>query len=498
MLIRVERDADMALARAVAEAGLPLQLLIAPGVAAPDAPLHFACMPETSQQKDANEMALALSDVLLAPRGLNGPIVKLAGRLRKRMIEPGQTIVAASPAPDINLGLDPAYGWARRLWQLTGRIETSVLECLAFRRQGSHPGTYTRSLDKLADCVRPKPAPRTDFAASFDWKEIAPDRSDVSHAAPIVASFNAADRSAIFGASWHRDAIWVLHASAAVAVALAVVGATPHAQDSAHHSHGISFLHIAEPIALFFVIVCVAALQWSRLRERWLECRFAAEHLRIARMCLPLMLLPEALRTTERPAESALEDDKVAHCAIEFVKRAVRDQGLPRHAADMSSRTVARWLMLIIDDQRQYHENNHRKLEKAEKRLVFLATFIFSLSLTAVLIRILYQIFGLQHAATVAENSLLFTAGGPALAAALHGASTRAGIVHRAALSEETAGLLGNMKIEITALHDDNSMSENERQQELRRLAVEAAAAMETENNSWHSLMRRQHDDIPT
>src|SRR5262249_11121436 len=91
---------------------------------------------------------------------------------------------------------------------------------------------------------------------------------------------------------------------------------------------------------------------------------------------------------------------------------------------------------------------------------------------------------------------LLFTAAGPAIAAALHGAGTRLGIVHRAALSKE-------MERELTPIKDSlesfltKPSDTPEAWRGARRLGDEAANAMGRETSSWHGLVRRYRDELP-
>ena len=108
---------------------------------------------------------------------------------------------------------------------------------------------------------------------------------------------------------------------------------------------------------------------------------------------------------------------------------------------------------------------------------------------------VFYVVFYFFHGE--ATWSLVFTAGGPAFAAALHGIGTRLGIVHRAALSKDAADLLAGIEAKLDAVEKE-PMSPTKYWQLVHGLAMEAAAAMSSENASWHTLVRRQRDDLPT
>jgi hypothetical protein len=95
----------------------------------------------------------------------------------------------------------------------------------------------------------------------------------------------------------------------------------------------------------------------------------------------------------------------------------------------------------------------------------------------------------LLHFCSHIGGLLLVTAAGPAFAAALHGAGTRLGIVHRAALSLDVerelkvvqkalAKLIATPPIELEAWR-------------------EAATSMGRESTAWHGLVRRYRDELP-
>jgi hypothetical protein len=125
--------------------------------------------------------------------------------------------------------------------------------------------------------------------------------------------------------------------------------------------------------------------------------------------------------------------------------------------------------------------------------LRYLTQAFFALALVAVVVH-LVEVFSGSHGES--RWLLLFTAVGPAVAAALHGAATRLGIVHRSALSKE-------MERELRAI--DTSLGEFLKAPkdtpaawgQVRSLAYEAANAMGRENTSWHGLVRRYRDELP-
>lgn len=66
LLVRFAASADLALAEALAQAGVAVEVLLPAGMTVPPTALPLARMPPGSSETDTNDLALALSDVLLA------------------------------------------------------------------------------------------------------------------------------------------------------------------------------------------------------------------------------------------------------------------------------------------------------------------------------------------------------------------------------------------------------------------------------------------------
>jgi hypothetical protein len=288
--------------------------------------------------------------------------------------------------------------------------------------------------------------------------------------------FEKFDRSAVHGAYLHRDSIWLTHLAAAFAVFAAVCGFL-HFWPF-RHGHGWA---VTELILLGIIVFLIQTVRWRSLQQRWITVRLAAEHLRIARLCLPLLLLPPALRGT---ADKRAEKDFAAE-GIAAVKRVVREQGVPEvDLTRMDPVAAALWVELIVADQAAYHRGNEAKLHHAEKGLYLLTNLAFGLAVAGVLFH-----FGMPQA----DWLLLPTAAGPAFAAALHGAGNRLGIVHRLELSRSVKTALDDILAGLRSL-DTGSPGALAR---VRGLALDAAEIMGAENTDWHHLVRRQEDHLP-
>ena len=164
----------------------------------------------------------------------------------------------------------------------------------------------------------------------------------------------------VYGSYVYRDLIWVTHFLAAFAVLAAVAGALVQGNSSWAQFWRL-FWGLSELVTLLCVLGLIFASRHFALRDRWTACRLGAEQLRIARMALPLLVLPRALSTipTSAAAATATEKWEFDARALEEVKRAVRDHGLPRRTDRLQPSEAAPWVHCIVADQIDYHHRNH-------------------------------------------------------------------------------------------------------------------------------------------
>jgi hypothetical protein len=402
--------------------------------------------------------------------------------LGKLKVEPGDPLPALPPLTDVTRGLDPERpGWFRgpRYYFWVGRLEQFALELFASR--WCNWKSAGGSAKRLAKCLDAERRPRAYFAPK-DWQKEAPDK-EAQDSSKIIVCFNALDRSAVYGSQKHRDFVWMEYLGAAVAVLLAVAG---------YVNKGPLAWGYGELAVLLLVGFLVLYSRITRLQDRWTACRLGAEQLRIALMSLPLLVLPEALATREvqTAGDRHKTETKVDLFALQLVKRAVRQHGLPRlNQEKFKAPQAIAWLRLIIGDQIEYHESNHSKLDRAESGLRTISQLIFLSAIVAVLGH-LYAEFIHAHA-EILNWLLLVTAAAPAFAAALHETGTHLGIVHRIALSEQTMSELKRIDDELS-----RSLQAEDPWTKIRQLAYKATEIMGAENTSWHGLVRRYRDEI--
>jgi hypothetical protein len=479
--------AGHAFAAVLAEVGVETEILLGPGVEAPSTKAYVLRAPPDISAKDQNEFALALSDVvLIASPSQQSVFMQTVRDLGKPMVVPGAPLPGIPTFTSVTRNLDPDLpGWRARRRSVFGRLEQLLIEALAYNWLGREKNGGAESRKRLRKCIgKWRPGP---YFAPDAWITLIPDRSAVDESSRMVARFNALDRSALHGSFIHRDLAWIAHFGAAFAVLFAVAG---HLFHDWGWGRGWSWaLGILELVTLLMVASLVFGARRTSLQERWTACRLGAEQLRIARMSLPLLVLPPALATADtRPAVRghSSKETELGFDALAEVKRVVRDHGLPRLAPGVAPVPAAEWLHLIVGDQVKYHHDNHHKLDHAEKRLLFITQCIFAAAIVAVIL----------HFITHAESLLLVTAAAPAFAAALHGTGTRLGIVHRAALSIDAERELKQIKDSLASLIN-GPPAVDEAWRQVRHLASEAAKAMGRESTSWHGLVRRYRDELP-
>jgi hypothetical protein len=488
LLARVARGAGLELALRLAAEGLPIEILLAPDVTWPvQAPvgLDFVRAPSGTTPAMLDEFALALSDVILTdPRSRSAPELVEKFNNRDRPVVPAGGALPRLPVagPDLAGWLDvERLRWRRGLRHWCGRTEQFFSELVALHWRGAR-----RSLARMHRCVArgwarhqiAYFAPEDRDRPEMNWRMAALDLAAIDDDVPIVARFNALDLSALHGSFLHRDTIWLAYLASAAAVFVAVFGSLHLWPFGAPGSVGWTALEAVILVGILLIFL----LQWrSELQDHWTSCRFAAEQLRVARLCLPLLVVPWALRGTDMP-----QPDAFTARALNEVKRAVRDQGLPRLRPETGESVAEsiRWLRLIITDQAGYHERNVERLERTDRNLHSLASVSFLFALGAVA--------GHLDGAD-AGWLLVFTAAFPAFAAAVHGVKTRLGIVHRIALSRQTQARLRSIDASLQRI---DPVPRERAWADLRRLALDASDAMGTENASWHSLVRREKDDV--
>jgi hypothetical protein len=450
-------------------------------------------MPPGASRAEVNELALALSDVVLAG---DHDLVDAASQLRKPIVEPGAVLPPATttePAsPDKLIALDPQSRRGMAGWTLrgAGRWDWFMNHVLAYWGRllygliGRSPlpslTPFTKAIGKLV----PGRWSNEAYFAPDSWKTHCPIDPATLVASNIVRTFDRLDRAALGGARLYRDLIWTAHFFAAAAVFAAVAGAIrfpPHLSLRLPDLADGPLIELWPAVELFVLVAILLivhlAYRW-RLHQRWIACRIGAEQLRIARLCLPLLVTPRLLLTPDRPEPGHADGEAAA--AMSLVKRAIRDDGLCAARQGFGVREAAAWVRCIVDDQAAYHRNNFERLEGVEMGIKAVSTIFFASAIFVVLAHVLHQI-------EEAPWLLLVTAAGPAFAAATHAAGTRLEIVHRRELSRESAHALQDISARLAVEVDQ--ADEVSAWIAVRQSARQAAQVMGSEAETWHATM---------
>jgi hypothetical protein len=512
VLVALDRPTDLPLAAMLAQCAVSVQYLLGPDVKGSYAPEIVARMPPGLSARDMVDFALAMSDIVVAnPNLLDQPSTKRAAAMRKAIISPGEPLPRLSNERTAASGLEPYSGPFRKpLYFIAGRFDSALIEIAAFGWRGWSWRGVGQSLEGLRTCFSGSWPRVIDFPPD-KWRDHAPDQGILDRTGPVRSRYELLERGALFGSRLHRDIIWLVHGMAAFAVFAAVGGEVWRDSSKAVCAWGFG--------EAAMLLIAASLIWWARsnrLQERWTACRIGAEQLRIACMCLPLLVAPPMLGQSEGKSNegTAPRRDRsapwpwtqrrsrhdLAPNALAQAKRAMRDQGLPHDMGTFSPLQAVAWLDRFASEQAAYHHDNHRKLESAERRLHNLTESIFVLTLAVVVWQLWRYWTSIQPEPRL--SLLLLTAFGPALAAAIHGAVTRLGMVHRAALSESMAQQLTAICVELGTLRKKLGAMEISPMPhiawpEVRRLALLAAEAMGQENTSWHVLLAREPDDLP-
>ena len=159
--------------------------------------------------------------------------------------------------------------------------------------------------------------------------------------------------------------------------------------------------------------------------------------------------------------------------------------------ADQSLSSRGRWTLARIGvlreevaGQRRYHAAKHHQLHRQHVLLHRTALVLFVLTFGAVLLHFVL------HAAWL----LIFTAFGPALAAALHGIGVKLEIGRLAGQSHAAEQELAALLASLDAFTPEATW---EGWLRLRELTLTAAQVMSRENIQWQELLSHQSAELP-
>lgn len=311
----------------------------------------------------------------------------------------------------------------------------------------------------------------------------------------LAEAFDQADTEANRAAGKHRNATWIVYGLSSMAVFSAVAGAIH-----------LSFLPawiwgVIEGVSLAAIIIILRIARGTKVawHAKWLRHRYIAEQLRYIRMGLPILVFPKSLLSSAWGGASAAyrySEQVLLHPELLFVQHAVARNGLPVDfsgkscwvAANPESLNLLRnYVVGVIESQITYHTKSADIYHHAHHGLHRIALLLFGGALLAVVAHLL----GLH-----AKWLLFLTAFSPALAAALHGVSTKLEIARLGDQSRATKDSLLYLKDALQGLcfeKQDTWVS----WLQLRKLTQDAAHSMADENSNWQKLVSQQEPELP-
>lgn len=313
----------------------------------------------------------------------------------------------------------------------------------------------------------------------------------------LEPAFEKADILATAASSWHRLSQWLLYGFAAIAVLSAIAGHLEILTQESRWSYFEAFLIIA-----ILSIYYLEAKKW-RIHPKWIGNRFVAEQLRLARMCLPLLILPNqfympAWGVTQEGGKRKLnlENPELWH-----VQRILIQEGIPQenknervYIAREHIDDTAKYIGTILQDQIEYHEKNTSKNVGLHKSLENFSLWLFAITVFVILIHPFIEIEWLSR------NVIFITAVFPAIGAAIHGLLTKLEVERTAQQSEKTTNMLKSLQENFANSSGNYPWKEGQEWLDwlrLRQLAIEASRAMSEENIQWQALLRAQGTDLP-
>ena len=451
-------------------------------------------MPPGASVEDTDDLALAMTDAFLA-EGQAAELHLRAAQLGKRRVEREQVLEWIEPASSQLLSLGRLHLPGRRgvvafLMRQFGRFERLITLGLAFWGLLFHAIVQTLR-GRQAHWPSPKETFKQTISAlgrgwssygSFLTEEMnrfCPDQSATLPDARILAQFIALDGAARVGARFHREIVWVIYILSAFAVCAGLASWTL--------SQVWSYFEL---VALGLILAMVLLTHHFGLHKRWMALRVGAEQLRCALLCTPLFIAPRTLLTSDKDIGASDPDRRMlTFDAITIVKRATRDQGLKPLKAGFDAFCGARWVKCFVAQQEKYHRDNARMLEGLEHAVRAINSGIFTIVVLAVLGH-LFHLF--EHSV----HLLFISAAGPAVAAALHGATSRLSIVERKELSEQSATRLHSLGDDLEKLLDDRP-PEDQAWLAVRQSARSAELWMSAEADDWFKTMLLEELELP-
>ncbi len=314
----------------------------------------------------------------------------------------------------------------------------------------------------------------------------------------LVPRYVWADALAIYFSHLYRSAYVLAYALSAVAVFIAL-GSLSFDRLGAK-----AVWVLAELVVIGAIILMIVLGRRWRWHERWLDYRALAERLRHGRF---LACISEFGRLDEGARQ---REGGESSWIVWYLRASLREVGLPSAAIDATYqwRILNATLVHELRDQIEYHETNIASAQRIDHLLHRLGVICFSVTfavLAVFLAGYLLQLALAQWPATAAVAGFLsatlsqlkgvmifFSAGLPALGAALAGIRVHGDFEGSKERSEHMVGALGSLEADYVAARDREPVRED-----TAEMLIATARILSEDVAAWQQLYGRKRLTLP-
>jgi hypothetical protein len=255
---------------------------------------------------------------------------------------------------------------------------------------------------------------------------------------------------------------------------------------------------VAELGLIILIIGTISLGRLWRWHERWLEYRALAEGLRYSRF---LAFIGEFGQVQNRQPGSN------SPWALWYLRATMREIGLPTTVIDSAYlwRLLNATLADEIEGQFDYHESNSKSTHNIDRMLHYFAMGCFALTSVVFLFFIVAYLHAYWTGTTDQDTSwmaqtlywleshmIFFSAGLPALGAALTGIRVHGDFEGSKARSDAMLNILKTLEIDYTA-----AMNQTIGLEDAARLALQTAREMSEDVHAWRELHGRKRLVLP-
>ena len=316
--------------------------------------------------------------------------------------------------------------------------------------------------------------------------------SSVRQPEQMRSAFNWFDVKSNISAGLHRDSIWLVYLFSALSVFCAIFGSLHLWPDYHGDFWPIFEISLISGILLIFYIAKI-----QKNHNSWVSRRFIAEQLRYLRAGMIFVSFQDPVTTS--PYRLSLTGKGIHRITLQsmeqwILRRIFIAEGMPRLSQGGAPMVIGQplpqikmYLEHFIAEQMKYHAQKSKQCHQvghAIHRATVVAFTLTALSAAA-------------HLVVHFQWLLIFTAGLPSVAAALHGIATQNEFRRLELMSKAVADSLSEAlsAIEHIRFDSDNGSAA---WLGLRTIAHDAFAVMSSVNQDWRALIKERTETLPS